>query len=201
MTGVPRRVLVAAMLGAVLVLSACGGQQPGSAATLGDSRITEQQLTDQMREVFTAQGLPVDSADAALTSTTLGRMIVIDLLDTLSERAGIVITQGRIDEQLAAYIAEYGDESTMEFTFAQQGVAPSQIEGVIRLNLQAQDLGVRLAPEGTAEEQGAALFTAASALSEELDVTTSPRFGTWDPTTLQVGPVPDDLSTPPSLEQ
>ncbi len=199
MTGVPRRVLVAAVLGAVLVLSACGGQQPGSAATLGDSRITEQQLTAQVQEIFTAQGLPVDTADATLTSSTLGRMIVIDLVDALAEDQGIVITQGRIDEQIASYIAQAGDQPSMEATFVQQGVAPSQIESVIRLNLQAQDLGVKLDPSGTAESQGAAVFAAVTALSDELEVTTSPRFGTWDPATLQVGPVPDDLSTTPSL--
>lgn len=201
MTGVPRRALVAAMLGAVLVLSACGGQQPGSAATLGDSRITEQQLTAQVQDVLTAQGQPVDTADATLTSQTLGRMIVIDLLNTLADREDIVITQGRIDEQIAAYVEQAGDQAAMESTFVQQGVAPSQIEDVVRLNLQAQDLGQKLVPAGSAEEQGAAVFTAATELSDELDVTTSPRFGTWDPATLQVGPVPDDLSTPPSLQQ
>ena len=41
----PRRALAAAaLMGVVLVLGACANQQPGAAATLGDSRISEQQL-------------------------------------------------------------------------------------------------------------------------------------------------------------
>ena len=79
MTGVPRRVLVAAMLGAVLVLSACGGQQPGSAATLGDSRITEQQLTAQVQEIFTAQGLPVDAREYGAAAAILNDLGLDDV--------------------------------------------------------------------------------------------------------------------------
>lgn len=198
----PRRALVAAaLLGTALVLSACGGQQAGSAATLGDSRITEQQLTAQVQDILVSQGQPVDTADAGITSLALGRMIVIGLVDILAERESVVVTQGRIDEQLAAYISQSGDRAAMEATFSEQGVAPSQIESVIRLNIQAQDLGVKLDPSGTPEDQGTAVFNAVGALSDELDVKASPRFGTWDPTTLQVGPVPDDLSTLPLLEQ
>ena len=198
----PRRVIVAAaLLGAALVLSACGGQEPGAAATLGDSRITEQQLTAQVQDILSAQGQSVDTADAAITSQTLGRMIVIDLVDILATREGILVSQGRIDEQLAAYVGQAGDQASMESTFVEQGVAPSQIESVVRLNIQAQDLGVKLAPAGTAEDQGAAVFAAVAALSDELEVMASPRFGTWDASTLRVGPTPEDLSTPPSLEQ
>ncbi len=202
MSAVPRRAIVAAaLLGATVVLSACSAQEAGSAATLGDSRITEDQLTTAVQDVLVAQGQPSDTPDAAVTTQTLGRMIVVDLVDTLATREGIQISEGRIDEQIAAYIGQAGDQAAMESTFIQQGVAPSQIESVIRLNLQAQDLGVKLDPSGTAEEQGAAVFAAVTALSDELDVTSSPRYGTWDPTLLQVGPIPDDLSTPPSPEQ
>ena len=78
-------------------------------------------------------------------------------------------------------------------------VAPSQLESIIRLQLQAQDLGIALNPSGSAEEQGRAVFEAAGALSEELQTTVSPRYGTWDPATLALGPTPDDLSAPPAL--
>jgi hypothetical protein len=191
-------VIAAVLLGGMLVLSGCSGQQAGSAALIGDSRITEQQLTTTVQEVLSAQGQPVDTAAAPLTSQTLGRMIVIDLVDRLALSNDVVVTQGRIDEQLATYITQAGDKAAMEQTFVQQGVAPSQIEPVIRLNIQAQDLGIKLAPQGTAEEQGKAVFDAVTALSDELDVTTSPRFGTWDAKTLQVGPTPADLATTPA---
>ena len=197
----PRRAIVVALAGAVLLLSACSTQQAGSAATMGETRITETELNNEVQQVLEAQGLPLDTADAAVTSTTLGRMIVIYLVDIVAAREGVAVTQGRIDESLAAYVAEAGDQAAMEASFAQQGVAPSQIQDFVELNIQAQDIGIALAPNGSAEEQGAAVFDAVSALSVEMDVTTSPRFGTWDPLTLQVGPVADDLSMLPAPAQ
>lgn len=202
MSAVGRRPFVgAALLGAALVLTACGGQPAGSAATIGDSRITEQALTTEVQAALAAQGLPVDTADAALTAKLLGRMIVVDLVNTVAAREGVAVSQGRIDEQVASYVAQAGDHAAMEQTFADQGVAPSQIEGVIRLNIQAGDLGVKLDPAGTVEQQGEAVFNAITALSGELGVTASPRFGTWDAQTLQIGPTPDDLAILPSFEQ
>ncbi len=193
----PRRVIVAGLACVALALSACGAQQAGSAATLGDSRITEQQLTGEVQAILTSQGAPVDSANSEVTSMALGRMIIIDLVQTLADREGVVISQGMIDQERAGYVAEYGDVAAMEAYFISQGVPPSQIEPVIRLNLQAVEIGAKLAPEGTAEEQGQAVYDAVGALSAELEVTVSPRFGTWDPATLGVGPTPDDLSTLP----
>ena len=182
-----------------LLVTACGSQTAGSAATFGDSRITETQLTTTVQEILSAKGQPVDSTDQTLTSQTLSRMITLELVDILATREGIEITQGAIDQELAAYDAQVGGRAEVEKVFVEQGIAPSQIESIVRMNLQAQALGLALAPEGSAEEQGQAVFDAVNALSVELDTTASPRFGTWDAGTLSLGPVPDDLSTPPSL--
>lgn len=182
-----------------LLLAACGGQQAGSAATYGDSRISEQQLGSTVQEVFVARGLPADSADESVTTTTLGRMITIDLVDTLAEREGVVVSQGALDEQFAAYDGQAGGREAVIKTFVDQGVAPSQVEDVVRLSMLAQAIGEKLDPTGTAETQGQAVFDAVVALSDELAVTTSPRFGTWDSASLKLGPVPDDLSAPPAV--
>jgi hypothetical protein len=196
----PRIILAAAAItAAALLLTGCGSQQAGSAATLGDTRITEQALTTEVQAVLAAKGQPVTAADPALPASMLGRMITIQLIDTLAQRNGIVTTQGQIDEQLASYDAQAGDRAAVEKLFIEQGVAPSQIESIVRLNSQAQDLGVKLDPTGTAEQQGQAVVDAAVALSEELDTTVSPRYGTWDAKALKLGPTPNDLSTPPAL--
>lgn len=197
-----RRLIGAAVLAsAALLASACAGQQAGSAATLGDSRISDVQLTDVVQEILAAQGKPVDSADEVLTAEALSRMIVIDLVDALAEREGVVVSQGAIDQELTAYINQVGGEDAMVNTFVQQGVAPSQIEDVIRLSLSAEKLGVALAPDAEADVQSQVVYDAAVALSEELGVEVSPRYGTWDPSTLSLGPTPTDLAAPPALEQ
>lgn len=188
-----------ALVAGSLLLAACADQTAGAAATYGDSRVSEQQLSSAVEEILVAKGQPADSVDQSLTATTLGRMLTVELVDILAAREAVVISQGAIDEQLAAYDGQAGGRDAVVTTFVEQGVAPSQIEDVVRLNLQAQALGVKLDPSGSAEEQGQAVFDAVVALSDELAVTASPRYGTWDATALTLGPVPDDLSAPPAI--
>jgi peptidyl-prolyl cis-trans isomerase SurA len=199
----PRRsrlaLVAVAVAAAALLLSGCAPQQAGSAATLGDSRISEQALTTEVEAILVAKGQPTTSKDQSLVTQTLGRMITMELVDRLAVREGVEITQGDIDEVLANYAGQVGGEQAVEDLFIQENVAPSQLESLIRLQLQAQELGIVLNPSGSAEEQGGAVFEAAGALSLELDTTVSPRYGTWDPSALALGPTPDDLSTPPAL--
>ncbi len=199
----PRRsrvaVAAAAIAATALLLTGCAAQQAGSAATLGDSRISETALTTVVEEILVAKGQPVTAQDETLVTQTLGRMITMELIDRLAVREGVEITQGKIDEVLANYAGQVGGEQAVVDLFIQENVAPSQLESIIRLQLQAQDLGIALNPSGSAEEQGRAVFEAAGALSEELQTTVSPRYGTWDPATLALGPTPDDLSAPPAL--
>jgi len=200
MTSVRRLALAAATAAvAVLALSACGSAPAGAAATIGDSRISDADLTAQVEEILEAKGQPADSPDAGLVQQTLGRMITVRLLDTLAAREGVEVTQGQIDEEYANYSAQVGGDDALRELFLQENVAPSQLESIIRLQIQAQLVGLALAPEGSAEEQGTAVFEAASLLSEELDTTIAPRFGTWDPATLSLGPTPEDLAAPPAL--
>jgi hypothetical protein len=195
----PRLVLATALATAVLVLSGCSSaQQAGSAATIGDTRISESHLGAQVQEVLVAQGQSPTATNDSLTSQTLARLVTVELVDKLAAEKGVVVTQGQIDEQLAAYEAQAGDRKAVESQFVASGVAPSQIESVVRLNLQAQALGVALDPKGSAEEQGQAVFDAVVAIGNELGTDVSPRYGTWDPNTLQLGPTPDDLSSPPA---
>jgi SurA N-terminal domain len=196
----PRLVLAAASLAAAaLLISACSNQQPGAAATLGDTRISEQTLSAEVQAVLVAKGQPATSVDEALPPDMLSRLITIELVDRLAAREGVVVTQGQIDEQLANYEGQAGDQAAVEKLFIEQGVAPSQIESIVKLNTQAQELGIVLAPNGSAEEQRQAVVDAVIALSVELDTTVSPRFGTWDAATISVGPTPDDLSAPPAV--
>ena len=198
----PRRLAlsVAALAATALALTGCGTSQAGAAATVGDTRITENQLTTQVQEVLAAKGQPLNTQDAGLVSRVLGRMITIELVDRLAEAEGVEVTQGQIDEVLANYTGQVGSIEQVEEIFLQENVAPSQLESIIRLQGQAQELGIKLNPSGSAEEQGAAVVEAAALLSEDLGTTVSPRYGTWDAQAFDLGPVPDDLSTLPTTE-
>jgi len=202
MTSVRRLTLAAAALAtaASVILSGCANQEAGAAATFSDGRIAESDLTSAVAAVLEAKGQATTTPDLILVQQTLGRMITQRLVSELAEREGVEISQGKLDEMRVNYEEQIGGPEALEQAFLQENVAPSQLEAVLRLQLQAQELGYLLNPRGSAEEQGTAVFEAVSTLSEELDTTVSPRFGSWDPTTLSLGAVPNDLSTVPSLD-
>ena len=95
--------VVAAVAASVLVLSGCASATPGAAAVVGNERISERDLTEQVEQVLRAQGRPVDSASEALVVTTLDRMITTQLVEQLAAENEVVVTQGELDATIANY--------------------------------------------------------------------------------------------------
>ena len=180
-----------------MLVSSCSSIQAGSAATSTVGNVTESDLTAQVQEALTAQGENADAPNVGLTIKTLNRLILTGLVGELASRMGISISQGQIDSQLATYEAQNGGQKAVADAFATNGIPPSQIPTVIRINLQAAAIAKSLLPNGTQDEQNAALTKALSALSQEVQVQVSPRFGTWDPAQIMVGAPSFDLSAPP----
>lgn len=177
-------------------LSACGSATPGAAAIVGDERISENALADQVTEILTAQGQAADTPADALTAVTLDRLVTASLVEQFAAANGIGVTQGEIDGLLRTYAAQAGGAAEVEAIFLEQNVAPSQIVPIIRLNLLAEKIGTALVPGGDPQTQGQALVQALSAYSSQVGTEVSPRYGSWDPAALSLGPVPDDLSIP-----
>jgi hypothetical protein len=188
--------LAGAALTVALVSSGCASATPGAAAIVGDTRITERQLTSQVEQVLKAQGRPVDSASEALVVTTLDRMITALLVEQIAEEQGITITQGELDATIANYAEASGGRQAFEDALLAQDLAPDDIEELFRVNILAQKMGMILDPGGTPDSQSASIFAAVAAYSEEVGTEVSPRYGSWDPAGLVVGPPPNDLSAP-----
>lgn len=188
-------ILAATLAAAGLILAACSSEA-GAAAVIGDERITEVQLAEQVNAVLEAQNKPANTVDDALVAGTLDRMIKTRLVSILAEEAGLDVPQGRIDVQLQAYDQQVGGRAQVEKIFLESGVAPSQVEDVVRLNLQAELLGQALAPGQPAQEQGGRVVEAVALFANRVGVQVSPRYGTWSPQTIGIGAVPDDLSVP-----
>ena len=64
----PRLAAVVAVV--ALGLVGCSSPTPGAAAVIGDTRIAETALTQQVQAVLKAQGKPLDTPDSALAAQT-----------------------------------------------------------------------------------------------------------------------------------
>jgi len=189
--------VIAGLATAGLVLAACGGAvAAGSAAVLGDERIPTSEVSGQLAQINTARGLPADSANAEATTSIIQRLVVTNLVDQAADRLGVTISDGAVDAELLALEANAGGREALDDALLQSNIPPDQAAAQVRVSLLVREMGLILDPTGDPQTQNTAVFNYVVALSDELDVSISPRFGTWDSAQLSLGPLPDDLSTP-----
>lgn len=188
---------VLAVVALVAVASGCASApNAGSAATLGSRDIPNDTLTTQVDEVLEARGTGAGAPDAALVADVLQRLVITALVDEGAVRNGVVVTQGQIDQAISEAEAQLGGADQLLKVFLDSNVPASAISDQFRLSLQVDGLGALLAPDADDQGRQQAVFTYAVDLSKQLDTRVSPRYGTWVPDELQVGPLPTDLSSP-----
>lgn len=190
-----RRLLaVGGAAGVLVVTAACGPTLAGSAAVVGQHRITDETLATQVSAVTVPLRVPESQQ---VSAAILNRMITQQLVFDLAAEHQISVSpeevRAFIDEQVAL---SGGDREMFERGLLQRGIPAAEIDGTARATLLVARLGPKLAPGQGVEEQELATVLAVAELSRKLDTRVSPRFGTWDPELLQVTGTPNDLSTP-----
>lgn len=184
------------LAGATLLLSACASTPSGgAAATVGDRTISNTTLVDQVEAVQSAKLGVSGAPDAALVTDILQRLVITDVVDVAAEREGVVVTQGQVDQALSEAETQLGGPGSLIQAFLESNVPQDAIDDQIRLSVQVDQLGKKLAPQGQPQDQQTAVFAYVVELSKALSTQVSPRYGTWVADQLQVGPVPSDLSS------
>ncbi|MFG3497843.1 SurA N-terminal domain-containing protein [Streptomyces sp. NPDC047928] len=185
--------LSAALMAAAPLLTACGSDaHPGAAAVVGGDRIEVGALQAQVKDVRAAQQASPQAeqlikATGDLNREKLNSMIFDRVVERVASDAGVTVTRKEI-QQTRKTAAEQsgGDEQLAAMLLQQQGVAPDEIDAVVRRNILmnkvADKLGVTNSPEG--QRKLTELFTAAS---KKLRIDVNPRYGTWDDTKIQLG--------------
>ncbi|MBK6763317.1 MAG: hypothetical protein IPG68_08580 [Micrococcales bacterium] len=79
------------VVAAGIALSACGPTLSGSAAVVGEQRLTDSELAETTSQLTEGLGIP-DSAQ--VSQAVLSRWIVTELVDELAARKGIGVTKG-----------------------------------------------------------------------------------------------------------
>ena len=192
-----RVILAAAAAAAVFGLSGCAGLgQAGAAATVGDTQISTEDLTASVDAVQEQRGEIPGEPDLALVTGTLQRKIITELVDLACAEQGVNVTQGEVDLALLSYDSQFGGRDAVVQAFLESGVPADEVQEQARLSLQVQALGAALVPDADQSGQQQAVVQYVTGFGLQTGVDVSPRFGTWDPLTLQLGPTPTDLAAP-----
>ncbi|MFE5732232.1 SurA N-terminal domain-containing protein [Streptomyces sp. NPDC056528] len=191
----PRRTALAvsaALLAAAPLLTACGGDaHPGAAAVVGGERIDVASLQAQVKDVRDAQAASPESAQLVASTGDLGRrklnsMIFDRIVERVARDHGVTASRAELQATRTAFVRQSGGEDRLATALLQeQGVAPGQIDDVVRRNVLlgkiADKVGADDSPEG--QKKLTDVFTAAS---KDLGVDVNPRYGAWDDTRIQL---------------
>lgn len=188
---------IPAVVLAGVVLSGCAQTLAGSAAVVGDERLTDSELSQTVNTLAEKLGI---QSNEQVSQAILSRWMVGQLVEQLAEDKGFTLTKGEVDAAITEQVQSAGGQEAFEQSALQAGVLPEGISDAVRVSLLIDKM-TEFTVTGDDPTGQAGLIVQVQQLAEELDPQVSPRFGTWDPQQLTVGALPDDLSTPVVQEQ
>ncbi|GAA3200499.1 SurA N-terminal domain-containing protein [Actinocorallia longicatena] len=170
--------ITVAVAAVALALTACGGPvQMGSAATLGDDRISDSTLNEAVsdwQDAYKANPLPaqdVHLADpASIRRSVLVGLVLFRVADQMADDNGITVTDAEIDQAIKAN----GGEAEVTRAALGQGVSPEHTRDFLKYVLVNQKIAAGSTSQEEADQKTAAARKKALG---ELDIKLNPRFG------------------------
>ena len=200
-------VLGAAGLGACAVLAACSPVQVGSAAIVGDQRITVSSLDTQVSNLKTAakpyaSSMQLTTAD--YPAAVLSWLIRFEVMDQVAASNGITVTEAQSQAGLSSLssLAQQNGFSGTSQLLIENGVPPQLFSQVGRWDAQETAYGLKVnggkEPSSTTEQNTVqtAVTKAQCTAAKSLNIQVSPQFGRLDYTQFSVVPAADTLSKP-----
>jgi hypothetical protein len=198
-------------VGACAVLAACSPVKMGSAAIVGDQRITVSSLDTQVSNLQTAAkpyGSQVQLTSSQMPAAVLGWLIRFAIQDEVTASAGISLTQQQvqagvssINSQAQSAAASNGFSSAKAVLLS-AGISPQMLPALGQYQAQeiayAEKVNGGKLPSTTAEDNTvtAALTKAECMAAKSLNIQVNPQFGRLDYSQYTVVPVADMLSGP-----
>ncbi|GAB1821192.1 SurA N-terminal domain-containing protein [Herbidospora sp. RD11066] len=175
--------LAAVAVAAGLALTACSGPiEAGSAATVGDHRITTDTLDTNVAEFQKALADAKIAPDqlqqlpGTVTQAVLLQLVNVSQFAQLEAQNGITVSEGEV----AAFYAKNNGQAAVDQILLQRGVAPGQTREWLKVSIGSEKLAAKLGG-GTTEQQIAEGQAKINELAGKIQVTFNPRYGKFDP--------------------
>lgn len=213
-----RRTRLAALgavgLGACAVLAACSPVKVGSAAIVGNERITVSSLDTQVTNFNTAAapyGSQVQLTSTEVPAAVLSWLIRFEIEDEMAASAGISVTEAQVQQGIASVnsqaqqAASQSGLSSAQSVFLNAGISPQMVPALGKYQAQevafAEQANGGKLPATTAENDAvtAKLNKAQCTAAKSLNIQVNPQFGRLDYSQYTVVPVTDTLSRPPGV--
>ncbi|MFI0710613.1 SurA N-terminal domain-containing protein [Streptomyces inhibens] len=197
----------AALLAATPLLAACSGDaHPGAAAIVDGKRITVAQLQAKVKDVRAAQAKSPQGGQlimntGRLSLATLNGMIFDEVLARGAKDAGVTITRSDIQKWRARAEKQAGGAERLKAMWLQQGVAPDEVDAMVRNQLLLDGLAKHLGADRGKPQGQQKLAQALAKTSRSMGIDVNPRFGKWDDQQVILGETKDPWITTEHVRQ
>lgn len=202
------KVRILALATAALLLTGCSvTDKAGAAAVVGDSQIPAAMVSDQVNLVRTQiENTPVELLQdipglALLSQMIVDRLVLEEVLAVAVQDLEIEITDAQVAEYRDSVFRNYGEAEVTAQLASRNGLAAEYIDDFMYDIMVQREIMDILTPGQVEEIQAAALYKYLSGIAEDLGVEVAPRFGVWDPQTMQTAAGENYLSTTTVVEQ
>ncbi len=187
---------VIALVLSAMVLVGCSTQNPGTAAYVGEKRITSGELDGYLNELRDI--LPVETNDRGSTQirTVLALMIIGEIIETAQRETNAQVDQTLVARDYQALEQDVGGQEALYLFAANRDVPPSLIYKVLAQNRAIEAIGISLLPDDNAEDQNAEASAYILNLAENIDIKVNPRYGSWNSRDGSISPPANVLSEP-----
>jgi hypothetical protein len=173
-----------------LTLTACG--QVDTAASFGDTKITQAQAQAKVDEIL-AERDQVDTTQMQLqTGNTLNRSqlrfsIVTSIFDEIAKELKIKVSSTEIENTRAGIYQQIGGETQLQTNLVAAEIAPSNFERYMRATIISNQLSEALVIAGVAEaDVSAKISELVQQKAKQMKVSVNPRYGTWNEATAEL---------------
>ncbi len=178
------------------VLVACGQQNPGTAAFVGDIRITSDQLSVYMNDLRSVVPIENNDQGTAQTRGVLARLIIGQIINDAVSETKAIVDQSLVAKDYAALEKQSGGPDALAVFAGSRNVPPLLIKEVLSQNRAIDAIGKALSPSATPEVQriqGDA-YILKVANSKKIEI--NPRYGSWVSKDGSIAPPANELSEP-----
>jgi hypothetical protein len=178
------------------VLIACGQQNPGTAAFVGDTRITSDELSIYMDDLRSVVPIENNDQGTAQTRGVLARLIIGQIISEAVTESNAIVDQSLVAKDYEALEKQSGGAEALAVFAGSRNVPPMLIKEVLSQNRAIEAIGKILEPNASEAVQRARGDGFLLQLANTKKIEINPRYGSWVSENGSIAPPANELSEP-----
>jgi len=180
-------------IAAALLLSGCS--QVGAAATIGDTKITQEVVQTSIDSIL-AERAKIDISQmelqtgADLNLSQLRFQVLTVLIREVGKDFKVEASKAEIDTRRDGILEQVGGEAGLPKALVGAGIAPANLDLYLEAVIVSGKISDAIVASGVTEDLlGGEITRLVAAKAAQLKVEVNPRYGKWDPISADVVPV------------